>query len=333
MLLLILFVVLLPLYFVYALAQFRDPEEAAPAAVPRRSRLPAVAIVAAAAYGSVAYRVVAGQGLDQTAALFIGVPTVLAVAVILIASPRSALGVACKAMTVGLLLSLVFLWEGILCVVMAAPLFYAVALGIGAAVDKARRSHHSGRRTLSCLAILALVPMSFEGVTETTSLSREESVTVSRVVPAPADAVERALLAPPRFDRALPTYLRAGFPRPVAHRVERDEGGVRWVIRFRGGEMRIDGMEPRAGDLILDLVHAESRRLSWRAAADDSHMTHFLQWRHATVEWAPAGAGATRVTWTLSYRRGLDPAWYFGPWERYAVRLAAGYLIDAVATP
>ena len=39
------------------------------------------------------------------------------------------------------------------------------------------------------------------------------------------------------------------------------------------------------------------------------------------------------MRWTLRYRRLLDPAWYFGPWERYAVRLAAGYLIDTVATP
>jgi hypothetical protein len=236
-------------------------------------------------------------------------------------------------MTVGLLLSLLFLWEGMLCVLMAAPLFYAVALAIGAATDKARRSHHAGHRFLSCLAIFALVPMSFEGVTETTSLNREESVTVSRVVAAPAAAVERALLAAPRFDRALPLYLRAGFPRPVAHRVERDEAGVRWVIRFGGGEMRIDGMEPRAGDLILDLVDARPGAVAWRAVADDSHMTHFLQWRGASVEWTAAGPETTRVTWTLKYRRGLDPAWYFGPWERYAVRLAAGYLIDAVATP
>ena len=41
----------------------------------------------------------------------------------------------------------------------------------------------------------------------------------------------------------------------------------------------------------------------------------------------------TQVTWTLAYERALDPAWYFGPWERYATRLAAGYLIDAVARP
>ena len=59
----------------------------------------------------------------------------------------------------------------------------------------------------------------------------------------------------------------------------------------------------------------------------------FLRWREATVEWDAVSPNATRVQWTLRYSRDLDPAWYFGPWERYAVRLAAGYLIDSVATP
>jgi hypothetical protein len=62
-------------------------------------------------------------------------------------------------------------------------------------------------------------------------------------------------------------------------------------------------------------------------------MTHYLNWEASRVEWQPIDAGSTRVTWTLRYRRGLDPAWYFGPMERYAMHLAAGYLIDAVATP
>jgi hypothetical protein len=39
------------------------------------------------------------------------------------------------------------------------------------------------------------------------------------------------------------------------------------------------------------------------------------------------------VTWTLSYRRRLDPAFYFAPLERYGVRLAADYLIATLATP
>ena len=39
------------------------------------------------------------------------------------------------------------------------------------------------------------------------------------------------------------------------------------------------------------------------------------------------------MRWTLRYKRLLDPAWYFGPWERYAVKLTADYLIQTVATP
>ena len=66
---------------------------------------------------------------------------------------------------------------------------------------------------------------------------------------------------------------------------------------------------------------------------DESGMTHYLTWQEARVEWEPVGAGATRVTWTLRYRRDLDPAWYFGPMERLAAARAADYLIDSVATP
>jgi hypothetical protein len=102
---------------------------------------------------------------------------------------------------------------------------------------------------------------------------------------------------------------------------------------MRGGEMRLDGMEPRAGDLVLALEEATPRLMRWRVLSDDSHMTHFLRWREAIVEWDAVSPGATRVQWTIRYRRELDPAWYFGPWERYAVRLAAAYLIDSVAAP
>ena len=95
--------------------------------------------------------------------------------------------------------------------------------------------------------------------------------------------------------------------------------------------MRLNGMEARTGDLILELEEARAGLVRWRA--DSSHMTHFLNWRESIVRWEPIDAQTTRVTWTLRYRRDLDPSWYFGPMERYAARLAAGYLIDAVATP
>jgi hypothetical protein len=271
--------------------------------------------------------------LRQTSALFIGIPGLLAIVVVLIVSPGSSVGVAMKATTVAMLMSTIFLHEGALCVLMAAPLFYGIAALIGNAADEARLARKTGRRYLSGAMLLALPLMSLEGVTDRTTLNRHESVTESRVVHASSEAVGRALFASPRFDRERPAYLRSGFPSAIATRIDRDANGTRWVIRMRGGEMLINGMEPMAGDLVLALEEARPGMLRWRAISDSSHMTHFLNWRESIVRWEPIDAETTRVTWTLNYRRGLDPSWYFGPMERYAVHLAAGYLIDAVATP
>lgn len=318
--------------FAVAWALARDPRHCS--AEGTRARIALATLIVALAVAAIAYRLIVWHHLQQTAALFIGIPALLAIVVVFGVSPNSATGVACKAVTIGLLVSLLFLWEGILCVLMSAPLFFAVAIGVGRLVQYARTSRDKSTITLrSCLVLLAVVPMTLEGTTELTTVDREESVTASQVVVAPAQAVERVLLENPRFDRAAPLYLRAGFPSPVATRIERDSQETRWVIQMRGGEMLLNGMEPRTGDLILRLEEARPGVIRWRALSDTSHMTHFLTWRESVVQWQAVDASTTRVTWTLRYRRGLDPAWYFGPMERYAARLAAGYLIDSVATP
>jgi hypothetical protein len=105
------------------------------------------------------------------------------------------------------------------------------------------------------------------------------------------------------------------------------------VVEMRGGEMLLNGIEQRTGDLVLDLEEARPGLARWRVVSDTSHMTHFLLFRESTVQWEAIDRQSTRVTWTIRYDRRLDPAWYFGPMERYATRLAARYLIDAVATP
>jgi hypothetical protein len=307
---------------------------ARPEAVVTPARISTAGLIIAVAIASVVYRLIFARGLQQTAALFVGIPAILAVFVVFAASPRSAVGVACKAVTVGLLVSMMFLGEGIVCIMMSAPLFYAVAIGVASTMTWVYRRRDGSTVTLrSCVVLLLVVPMSLEGVTEWTSFDRAERVAASKIVDASFDAVSQALFEQPRFDRVRPLYLRAGFPVPVATAIERTAGTGRWTISFRGGEMRLDGIEARSGDLVLELDEARPGFVRWRAVSDSSHMTHFLNWGDVTVQWEPAGSGKTRVTWTLEYRRGLDPAWYFGPWQRYAMRLAAGYLIDAVATP
>jgi len=300
-----------------------DVEQAESKAASLKARTTLAAIIGAVAIASLAYRIIVAGGLQQTAALFIGIPALLAIVVVFAVSPRSATGVACKAVTVGLLVSVLFLGEGFLCVLMSAPLFYGIAVLIAGIMDfYRRRDQRSATTLMSCVILLAWIPV-----------DRHESVSETKIVEASSQAVEHALLDSPRFDRKLPAYLRAGFPRPIATRIDETPDRKVWVIRFRGGETRINGTEPREGDLILKVEEARPGLIRWRAVSDSSHMTHFLWWRESVVTWEPVTANTTKVTWTLKYERGLDPAWYFGAWERYAASLAAGYLIDSVATP
>jgi hypothetical protein len=285
-------------------------------------------LIVTAAAASVVYEALFAHGLTQTAALFVGIPTVLALATLFVPA-SSAYGVAVKSVTIGLLISLLFLKEGVLCVLMSAPLFYVIALLVGAGAEGLGDPDNRGRYFSSIVILAAIGPMSLEGVTPTTTVPRHVVVQETRIVNAAAASIETAIQQQPRFDRALPRLLTIGFPRPTSTQIDGDA----WRIRMRGGEMRLNGMEPRAGDLVLLRDGRGDNFISWRAASDDSHMTHFLNWEASRVEWTAIDSTTTRVTWTLQYRRGLDPAWYFGPMERYAMTLAAGYLIEAVATP
>lgn len=284
-----------------------------------------IAVVMAA--GSLLYRLLVLNRLEQTAALFIGLPAVLAILIALTPSPKSATGVIFKAMTLLLLLSGILLGEGFICILMAAPLFYLVGFVIGLLIDSAekRRQRRLGAR-LYGLILLPFLPLSLEGVVPALSFSRAEEVTVERLVRAGAESVERSLSSAPVFDKPLPLFLQFRFPGPEATWGEGLEPGAYRAVRFTEAE------EP-PGILVLRVTDRSPGFVRFEAESDTSMIAHWLDWRRVDIRWESVSPGVTRVRWTLRYERRLDPAWYFGPWERYAVRLAAGYLIDTAATP
>ena len=287
-------------------------------------RRPALMIVAAIALAGFAYRIIASEHLEQTALLFIGIPGLLAVMVAFTSRAKSVTGGIMKAITIALLLSGPFLGEGFICILMAAPLFYLVGAIVGAVIQRGRRSGKNA--VLSCLVLAGLLPMSSEGIHSKFSFDREETVQASRAVGASAEAVEQALSRSQRTDLRLPFYLRLGFPRAVeAHGSGLKLGDLR-AIHFAGGE-------GHPGDLLMKIVESSPGHIRFVVVADKSKVSHWLDWEAAEVDWKAIDATHTQVTWTLHYRRLLDPAWYFRPWERYAARLAADYLIQANATP
>jgi hypothetical protein len=87
------------------------------------------------------------------------------------------------------------------------------------------------------------------------------------------------------------------------------------------------------GDLVLKVAALGPDGVRFVAVRDDSYLSHYLDWKSSEVRLEALDTGHTKVTWILSYRRILDPSWYFGPLQRYAVRLTAEQLIDHVADP
>ena len=278
--------------------------------------------IAGAVVASVWYHVTVWRHWEQTSALFIGIPALIAAICVLTPKPASATGTAVKAVTLFIGIAGALLGEGFICILMASPLFYLIAILIGRARDK----ESDNSTVVSCVLILVMIPISTEGTHPGLSFSREETVSAERMLSATPAQVNAALATPPRTNGILPFYLRLGFPRPVSANVLGTGVGARETIHFAGGE-------GKPGDLVLEVAEHKEGRLRWRSISDTSHVAHWLKWEESTVEWAAVDGSHTRVRWTLHYRRLLDPAWYFGPWERYAARLTAEQLIQDAATP
>jgi len=284
-----------------------------------------VGITVALTVAVVAYRLLSGIGLSQTGAFFVGLPALLAVTVALSPKAKTVTGMTFKAVTFGLLLSGVLLGEGFVCIVMAAPLFYLVSLPVAAAIQN-RREREGPPNRLYGLVLVPVALLSLEGVFDATTLPVRNRVAATAVVRAGAAEVETALSSPPRFDTPLPGFIRrARFPRPLGAQGSGLEVGAPRHVLLSGS----------AGPAPLDLrvVERGPNRVVFTVVGDQTPIAGWMSLRRAVVTWSETAASATRVRWEIEFDRSLAPAFYFGPLERYAARLAAGYLIRTAATP
>ncbi len=282
----------------------------------RAPRWTLTVLVAAAAAGSVAYHFVHAARLGRSGALFIGMPAVMAI-VCAALSPKSVTGLVLKAITIVLCLSMPLFGEGLICVIMAAPIFYGVGLAFGLACDFLIRR---GERRAIYLLVPPFALLSLEGTSDRLSVPRRETVVVRASVYAHAEDVERALAgALPVQRRDPPAFLGMGFPRPAAMRADGNRRRLHWEM----------GGEP-AGIVEWEATRREAGRWRFDAVSDTTPIADWIEWERTIVEWEEVEPGRVEVVNTVIWKRRLDPAWYFGPWERFAVRKAARHMIASL---
>ncbi len=287
---------------------------------------------------NVAYRVIYKTGASQTAALYIGVPTLLAIGLALLPRSGSATGMILRGSTLAVLIAGIVLPEGLLCLLFVLPLVALIGVIVGGAIDASRR-HKRGQGPTLMIVGFPLLLMSFEGVIGS-PFNANDAARASIIVRATAEEVATAISATPTFNATLPTLLRIGFNRPISATGSGVKVGDGRTIAFTGGShdnhpFRLFGLNGHRSvgnisHMHLTIVESVPGRIVF---AIDEDMTMLARWAdldRAIVTWQPIDPQHTRVTWRLEYRRLLSPAAYFAPLQRLGMSQAADYLLDSV---
>jgi len=266
--------------------------------------------------------------LHDSAALYVGLPFLLALLVSLIETERPS-RTAMQVLTIAILLSPIIIGEGFICMIMAAPILYIVTYIASATLHLLRKSLQEGDKSIKAASVLILIfALSAEGVTPLTSATRYNEVTVEKIIDKPAQDIRAAFAKTPSFDKRPDSFYTRLFPAPVTVTGSGLEVGDQRRIHLVYNKWVV--MNPLSGDAVFEVAEASDNHVRFRNIKDTSYINLYLLWDDATATWEPAGAGRTKISVTLRYYRKLDPFWYFGPMERSAVRDTAETIIDSL---
>ena len=255
-------------------------------------------------------------------ALFLGVPFTLGLVASLIhgwTKPRDVgecIAVASIAVVIASLAVMAVALEGAICLVMAAPLTFGLAIA-GALVGH-RVQRHGEPRPPVVGALLMLAPALFGGETLWAPQPGLRAVTTEVVVAAPPDVVWRNVIAVDRLPPPTELPFRLGIAYPTHATL--DGAGVGAIRRctFTTG----DFVEPIT-------VWRPGRRLEFRVASQPAPMTElspygevhaphlhgFLVSERGRFDLVPLPGGRTLLRGTTWYRNRMWPERYWGLWS------------------
>jgi hypothetical protein len=293
-----------------------DRPEPEPDSQPRRLHVAQVGgTIVVLTVAAIAFVGTIGVGHTDSAMVYVGLPTLLALAITLSPPARSAHGMAFKATTVGLLVAAVLVREGVICVIIVAPLVYFVVHVLVAIFTS------FGRRSYALAPLVLLLGL--EGLVPGLRLVPDQTVTVTHTVNLTPAAVAERIAQGPDFSRVQKPWLLAMAPLPGHVEGGGLEPGDGWAFVFHG-----DNHGP-GGEFLCRVTARTAQSVEFQPVSDTSVVTRWLHWSDATLEWHAAPAG-TQVTLTLTFTRRLDPSWYFGPIEQLMIGSAGDVILDSL---
>jgi hypothetical protein len=272
----------------------------------------------------IAYRGVEEAGLMQTYAAFVGIPLLIGVLTTYLSYPKTRTGVTLLGTTIVLCFVAMLLGEGAICILMAAPIFYVVAL-MGCAIvtfieDYLNGKGRGGPAVIVLLPfLLAKLTSSPQGIANPSTMTVQDDIFIA----APPSVVWDRLLHGELVSQQFSPFLRLGFPLPT--KLERDGKGE--------ARLTFDpGSEPWPGTNVIisrEKRDPAARHLSFVILKDGTKLSRWLTFRdtHFAIEAAPGGS---RLRQTTTFQQRLQPGLYWNPLQSYAMTQMHVYALEHI---
>ncbi len=230
--------------------------------------------------------------------------------------------------TIIMLATSVVLFEGFICVLMFMPIYYAI-VSIGflskAYPKKDRPSPQNKLRASMLPAMIAL--LAIEGLSPSTSFERQNQVTRSVVVNASIDQLKANMAAEINLSDRRHWFLSI-FPLPVDIQAGTLNPGDVHKLDFIYKRWFFTNIDQ--GEFHLRIDEVSDTHVKTSVTRNTSYLAKYLDIQGTEVQFNTISENQTEIALTIHYERLLDPAWYFGPMQKFAVSQSADYLVNQV---
>ena len=228
-----------------------------------------------------------------------------------------------------MLASSAILFEGFICVIIAAPIYILFALlAISISPHKADPDRFKKSDVFRASFVpLAVIIVSVEGLTETTSFPREEAITRTQILNLTPEEVHANLAQPVHLDAKRSAFLSI-FPLPDRVDAPNFQQGAVHTAFFTYRRWGFTNVH--RGETQIRMKEVSPLFVETEVTEDTSYFSHYLKVHGTQIKMVPLADGTTQVSLTIRYRRTLDPAWYFGPMQRRAIGESADYLLTHI---
>ena len=136
------------------------------------------------------------------------------------------------------------------------------------------------------------------------------------------------------LNRSTPSGLSKIFPQPYQIDINSFEVGALHTVHYRYARWFWTNVHEGSLELQIDELRDDPTvtRLSARITNNTSYLANYLDIQRISLEFANStdarSDANSQVSIQIDYRRTLDPAWYFSPLIKLALRGTASYLIQ-----